>query len=620
VFNPASRLLISGGTTDFNNRPVTFKSDINGSASLGEITGTLINATNVTVERFIRNNGFRSWRLLSVPTYGTQTINAAWQEGNTPMGNNTPGYGTVVSGTTTALGFDDVSTYPGMLSFNGTNFVGIPRTTIPISTNKAYYLYVRGDRTAGVGSSTTANSSTILRTTGTLYQGTQTSDVIPADSYALIGNPYPSAIDFGAITRTGGVNNSFYIWDSKINGSNTLGAYQTFSETNSFQCPLPNGSFTQGAVNKTIQSGQAFFVETSGASGTVSITESSKTASTGTTGYKLPGELVKIDSRLYSINATDTTMADANVVVFDSAYSNAVDGADASKFSSSGENLAIGRNATSLVIEGRMPVAAADTIFFNMWNMKPQAYQLEFVPQNLGTQNLTARLEDSYLNASTPVDLSNNTLVDFTVNATPASYASNRFRIVFAPSLVLPVSFQSISASRKASNVQVNWKLGIETNVNRYEVERSTDGSKFNMVGNVAATGASAYGFTDISAPASNLLYRIRSIGTAGEVKYSSVVKVGAQSSKPSFAVVPNPVEGSVMNIQFGNHPKGVYQLRLVNAMGQQVTSTSVSHPGGFGTHTISLPSSVARGTYQLEIIAPDKSSSLEKIFVNNTL
>ncbi len=36
-----------------------------------------------TIERYIPNNNFRSWRLLSVPTYGSgQTIRQAWQEGD----------------------------------------------------------------------------------------------------------------------------------------------------------------------------------------------------------------------------------------------------------------------------------------------------------------------------------------------------------------------------------------------------------------------------------------------------------------------------------------------------------------------------------------------------------
>jgi hypothetical protein len=570
------------------------------------------------VERYIPNNGFRSWRLLSVPTYGSQTINAAWQEGNAPMGNNTPGYGTLVTGTNTALGFDDVSTYPGMLSYNGSNFVGIPRTTIPISDHKAYFLYLRGDRTVGVGSSTSANTFTTLRSYGALYQGSQTSEIIPANSYGLIGNPFASAINFNALTRSGGINNVFYVWDSKIQSGNTLGSYQTFSATNNFNCLMSGGSFTLSSPNTTIQSGQAFFVETNGSAGTVSIPESSKVASSGNTGYKITSELVKIDSRLFSIATSGTTMADANVVVFDSIYSNAVDGNDAVKFSNGGENFGIFRDGQTLVIEGRQPIIATDTIFFRMWNMQPHGYQLEFAPQNLASPRITAKLEDSYLGTSTPINLSITNQVNFAVNSTPASYASNRFRIVFAVSAVLPVNFLSISASRKANNALVCWKVGNEININRYEVERSTDGRKFYVVGNVTASSASTYSFTDMNVPYSNLFYRIRSIGVSGAVIYSSVVKLGAENIKPSFVVVPNPVYGEVMNIQFGNQPKGMYKLKLINSVGQLVSSSAVSHPGGIVSHAVSLPSAIVKGTYQLEIVSPDNTTITQKVLVKS--
>jgi hypothetical protein len=306
-------------------------------------------------------------------------------------------------------------------------------------------------------------------------------------------------------------------------------------------------------------------------------------------------------------------MADANVLVFDTAYSNAVDLEDASKFSNTGENLGILRHSEILVIEGRKPVINSDTLFFKMWNMKAHAYQLEFVPQNLGAQNLSARLEDGYLHTSTAVDLSVISRVDFAVNASPASYASNRFRLVFGPLVLVPVRFQSIGAIRKASNAQVTWKVGNETNINRYEVERSTDGSKFDGVGSVTASSASAYSFTDLNVPSSNLFYRIKSIGLAGDVIYSSVVKVSMEAIKPTFAMVPNPVEGDVMNIQFGNQPKGIYQLILLTEAGQEVISERVSHPGGDGTHTLSLPYGLARGMYQLEIVAPDKTTNTLK-------
>jgi hypothetical protein len=618
TISPLKTLTISGAV-DFGGKLVTVKSDINGTGSIGQITGTLTGATNVTVERYIPDNTFRSWRLLSVPTYGNgQTINGAWQEGNIPLENNTPGYGTQIT-SPSGIGFDDVSPNPSMYKYNGTALEAISNTGDAIATNQGYFLYVRGDRTVGMSSSTTSATATTLRTNGTLYKGTQTSATILANNYGLVGNPFVSAINFTSLTRTGGVTNAFYIWDAKKLSGNSLGLYQTFSNTNSFQCLVSGGSYVFNSTgNTTIQSGQAFFVYADGAEGTVTIPESSKVASSGTLGYKNVSELVKIDSRLYSIVGATTTMADANVVVFDAAYSNAVDRDDAIKFSNDGENFGILKSSKILAIEGRQPVTAVDTIFFKIWNMQPHAYQLELIPQNLGTQNLVAKLEDSYLNTSTVVNLEDTNRINFAVDATPASYASNRFRIVFTPGVVLPVNFISIAASRKTTTVQVNWKVGNELNIHHYEVERSTDGSNYSKAGTIAATGITDYSLLDANAPAVSLFYRVKSVGIAGEIKYSAVVKVAAENVKPGYAVVPNPIEGREINIQFKNQAGGKYSIKLLSNAGQQISSTEVNHVGGNGTQTIQIPAGLARGTYQLEIISADKTSSTQSIFINN--
>ncbi len=626
TINAANTFAVSGAA-NFGGKLVTVKSDITGTGSIGKITGTLTGATNVTVERYIPNNGFRSWRLLAAPTKGTQTIRQAWQESAAnpnPWDNNLSGYGTQITSTGTeveaqALGFDDNSLSASMLGYNGTAFVGVPTTNAAIETTKGYFIFVRGDRSVGVSSSISTNSPTTLRTNGTLYQGTQTSATIPANTFGLIGNPYASAIDFLSLTRTGGVGNTFYIWDAKKQTGNSLGLYQTFSSTNSFQCLVPGGSYVLSSTGNTaIQSGQAFFVKATGSTGTVTFNEDSKIASTGNLGYKTTAELVKIDSRLYSVVGATSTMADANVVVFDAAYSNAVDGDDATKFSNGGENLGILRNGQTLVVEGRQPVTASDTIYFRMWNMQAHAYQLEFVPQNLGAQNLVARLEDSYLNTSTTISLLDTTRIGFAVNASAASYASNRFRIVFTPSVVLPVNFISIAASRKTTNVLVSWKVGNELNIHHYEVERSTDGRTYTKAGSAAATGVADYSLLDANAPAITLFYRVKSVGIAGEIKYSAVVKLSAEKTKPGYAVAPNPIVGAEINVQFKNQPAGKYQLKLLNNVGQQIQSNEINHAGGNATQSIQIPAGLARGAYQLEIISADKTSSVETVFINN--
>lgn len=439
VINPARTLSVSG-TADFAGQSVTFRSDNTGYGSLGQVTGTLNGATNVTVERYIPNNGFRSWRLLSVPTYGNgQTIRQAWQEGNAnplPLQNNLPNYGTQITGVfatqaaATAAGFDSTSVQAGMLTWNGTGWNNVTSTNSPIANNKAYFLFVRGERSKGVAGAVSNSSATTLRTNGTVYTGNQVFNV-PTNGFAVVANSYPSAISFTGLTRSN-VNNIFYVWDSKKQNGNSLGVYQTFSGINSFNCLISGGSYVLGQPNTTIESGQAFFVTggVTAGGGTITLLESAKVSGTsGNLGFRPSSVLSKIDSRLLDRN---NDVLDANAIVFDKVYSNEVNADDAVKFGNPGANFAIEKNSKILAIEGAQPVTENDIIQFRMWNLQQQDYKLEFTACNMNIQGLYAVVEDKYLNTSKEIDLKGTGVLSFTVDANPASAAANRFRIVFS--------------------------------------------------------------------------------------------------------------------------------------------------------------------------------------------
>lgn len=439
IVNPTRTLAVDvAATANFNGQSVTFLSDATGTASLGQVNGTLSGATNVTVERYIPNNGFRSWRLLSVPVTTSQTIRQAWQEGDAnplPQQNNLAGRGTQITGVfgtqaaAAAAGFDSTSVQAGMLRWNGASWSNITSTNQPINNFSSYFLYIRGERSRSVTGAVTNASATTLRTTGTVFTGDQTNSV-GANAFALIPNRYPSAINFTGLTRTGGVNNLFYIWDSKKLNGQSLGAYQTFSGTNGFICLLSGGSYTLGQPNTTIESGQSFFV-TSSTSGTIVLKESAKVSGTnGSLGFRPSAIRSKIDTRLY--NHLDE-MLDANTVVFDAVYSKAVADEDAPKMGNPGANFAIETDSKLLAVEGTAPVKENDAIQFRMWNMTAGTYKLELALSNLSLPaGTSAILEDSYLKTSTVLNTSTNNSVSFTVDANKASSAANRFRVVIA--------------------------------------------------------------------------------------------------------------------------------------------------------------------------------------------
>ncbi|MFT3680525.1 MAG: MBG domain-containing protein [Ferruginibacter sp.] len=437
-------LKVSAGTANFNGQLVTFKSTSAGTASFGQLTGSVTGDNNVTVERYIPN-GNRSWRLLSAPTHTSgQTVRQAWMEGdvNAANQNNLPGYGTIISAVTSqvANGFDAVSPSTSIRTYNGSTFVAMNSVNVALASTGGYFLYIRGDRSLGVNAAASSASSTTLRSNGTLYKGTQTSINIPTNTFGLIGNIYASEIDFQNISKSNVVN-TLYVWDAKMG---VTGGYEIFPGIDNYAASTGGGSWAKDEINSKIQSGQAFFVAATNAvaGGTITLTESSKTTTSNTKGLRpaAPAVVSKLKTRLL---AGDKAY-DGNVVVFDSKYQNTIDANDAPKFDNPGENFAIVCEGKQLAAEARQ-LAGTESIAYAMKNMKQQDYALEFTATNLGSGE--AYLEDKFLGTKTPVSLSGVTKVSFSVTADPQSAAAGRFQLVLRPAAALAVDNRIASIS-----------------------------------------------------------------------------------------------------------------------------------------------------------------------------
>jgi hypothetical protein len=84
------------------------------------------------------------------------------------------------------------------------------------------------------------------------------------------------------------------------------------------------------------------------------------------------------------------------------------------------------------------------------------------------------------------------------------------------------------------------------------------------------------------------------------------------------FVIAPNPVENGVVNLLFKNKLPGKYNVHIISNEGKSITRTAITHPGGTGNYQLALPATLARGAYQLEIVAPDKIKTVQQLVVNN--
>ena len=623
--NTPGSVTVNSGATLVTNGNLTLLSDANGTARVAPSTGSIVG--NTIVERFIPGNSNRAWRLLSVPTSGTQTINAAWQEGQTAGTNDIPGYGTIITAASNntnwaAEGFDYVQPYSSIVTYDQSNntWVNVPSMYNTLATTSGYFLYVRGDRSQGPTSSIVPTTNTILRTIGGLYQGTQSAITVPAGKFGLIGNIYASAIDFTNVSLNGGVSDLFYVWDPKIKSGNSLGVYQTFSSEIGWATPIQDAGY--GATNTQVQSGEAFFVYAPSTSGTVQLSENSKVVSNGYDVFR-PAGMPNAILRTNLFNDS-SAQVDATFELFGSNFSDSLDVHDAPKLPNTGENFAILNHNKTMVIDAHQPAIATDTIYFDMWNMNQEQYTLQFSASNLDLENLIAYLHDAHLGTNTPLNLSDTTTISFTVDSSAGSSAANRFSLVFDLPSPVPVTFVNVAAQEKtAGSVLVSWSVSAESGIQSYSVQRSTDGINFTTIGQVAANdnagGTASYSFTDAQAVTGANYYRIMSVGVSGQTSYSVIVKVviGSVSATPDITVYPNPVvTGGIINIQLTNQPAGTYSVRLLNMRGQIVYHGSFSQSGeGNSVQSLNLPA-LAAGVYNLEVASPNGTLYNVKVII----
>lgn len=623
--NPAGVTLNKGFTLNGTLKPkigqllvqdvITLHSDASGTARVDTVQGTIAysGVGKFSVERYISSATRTAWRFLAAPITGTQTIHDAWQEGQAAGAAISTGYGMQIVGPTSAgPGFDMNNSLPSVKKYDQAtnNWLPIPGTLGPIAAVDGYMAFIRGDRDDDVFGET---GPTTLRTAGQIKVGAVNVSTPNANvnKFISVGNPYPSAIDFGstATTKTGLVD-AYYLWDPKLA---QYGGYQTFSWSSALSTYVPSpGGGSYGGGNRFIESGQAFFVvaNASVVPHSITINENSKVGSNVQVARLTGGDAKSLSTRLFVASASGPQLYDGNRVDFDGVYSNVIDDNDIPKFSNFGENIGLAREGKSISVERRAEIVGADTIFFQLGQLRQQTYQLEFTPENLSGTGVTAYLEDAYLHTSTEVSLDAANSINFVVNADAGSKATDRFRIVFRQLAPVPVTFTTVTATRQDKKVLVSWKVENELNIAQYVVERSKDGRNFNGITAETARGNGngitlQYSSFDNSPFIADNFYRIRSVGINGDLKYSNVVKVNMTADPAMITVYPNPVKADgLVKISLTNQPKGLYKINLLNVKGQLILTQSINHEGGNSVYELKMGTGLVHGNYLLNIIS----------------
>ena len=181
----------------------------------------------------------------------------------------------------------------------------------------------------------------------------------------------------------------------------------------------------------------------------------------------------------------------------------------------------------------------------------------------------------------------------------------------FSP-VPLPVKFVGFTLSQKDRDVLVQWSTSEEYNANMYEVERSINGTDWNVIAYVTAAGNTTsltnYSYRDKNITSKAAYYRIKQVDLDGRFSYTPVrsIKTGNEAAEVKIAAVQ---QGKVL-LQFQQEVKGTVVIRFISTNGQVAGQQTVSNPVG----QIILNANALKGSYVVSVNGTDVTAAKQVI------
>lgn len=441
---------VGSGSTLNTGGLLTLKSDVNGTASIGNSAGTITG--NVIVERYISGSG-RRWRYLGAPVTG-QTL-ASWGSqfyitgpgtpGATIGSANSNGYATTRSN---LLGFNNTAGTPssvriynrtasGTIENGWANPVSHMATTL--TPGVGYRAFVRGPITGTYATDTAvigyfepgsapAQSSFTFTQTGGVTSGVNAGSVsmpinstgtgtagafdAATDGWNLLANPYPCAFDWAAF------------WASNSNRTNISNAIHVFDATSnsykSYSALAGSGSLTNGLI----PSATGFFVQATGTGAALTFTEAFKTNTNSFVLHKTTA-----NNELHIKYFRDSTESDEYILkMIDGATLNK-DDYDITKMKNDNLNLSsYGNDSVNLTLSS-IPVVTTETrVSMNVEATQKGTYYFNFTNLESFSPAMRIQLLDKFTQKT--IDVRKVSSYTFVMDSLPHQWGKDRFVLI----------------------------------------------------------------------------------------------------------------------------------------------------------------------------------------------
>jgi hypothetical protein len=117
----------------------------------------------------------------------------------------------------------------------------------------------------------------------------------------------------------------------------------------------------------------------------------------------------------------------------------------------------------------------------------------------------------------------------------------------------LPVRLISFTGKNTKAGNELEWKVGEQSGIKEYVIERGDDAKNFISIGSVKANllSSSTYYYTDANLTVSENYYRLK-IVDLDSYKYSDIVRINNSNSNTTISISPNPAK-SIVTLKSNN-------------------------------------------------------------------
>jgi hypothetical protein len=185
----------------------------------------------------------------------------------------------------------------------------------------------------------------------------------------------------------------------------------------------------------------------------------------------------------------------------------------------------------------------------------------------------------------------------------------------------LPLDLLQFDIAQQNGSVLLSWETAKEYGVKAFEVEYSNDGSLWNRIGDVKASGNydfNNYRFTHNNPKAGSNLYRLKMADIDGKFTYSPVKSIVVKNIKGSGSVYPNPFSAT-LNLEYRNTNEAHNAtIQIVDIAGKILETTGWNMTEGLNNKVLNV-NKLSGGIYFLVIRNNNNGAILlhEKIIKN---